>query len=153
MMTLGIVLVGTELRVMIEVPARELARRDTARHRIQPPQRALGGRTAAIEDRVVHDFVQEHGEIEHGEALHQRQRHPYERARDRDQPPGGQREDRELARRNQQVARGALRVERLQHVPRQLAAELGPQRCRVLAVMMGFHWTYGGLYQGPGTDG
>src|SRR5438093_713968 len=42
MMTLGIVLVGTELPVMIEVPARELARRDTARHRIQPPQRYLG---------------------------------------------------------------------------------------------------------------
>src|SRR4029079_8467693 len=44
MVPLRVVLVGPELGVVVEVPARELARRDAARNRIQPGEQPLGSR-------------------------------------------------------------------------------------------------------------
>ncbi len=136
MMTLRIVFVRSELRVVIEMPARELAGRDAARHRVEPAERALGGWTAALEDCMVHDLVQQHGEVEDGKPLHERQRDPDERVRNRDEAPRAQSEDRELPRSDQQVPRRVFLVERDQRLARQRTTQLGPQRRRVLAVMM-----------------
>ena len=141
-MPLGVVLVGAELRVVIEMPARELARRDAARHGVEPAERALRGGTPAREDGVVHDLVQQHREVEDGEPLDEHERDPDQRVRDRDKSPGGQREDRELPRRDQAVARGVLLVKGAHLLARQRMAELGPQPSRMLAVMMRFHRTY-----------
>ena len=54
---------------MVQVPPGELRRRDAARHRIEKPKKPLGQRPPALEDRVVHDLVQQHGEVEDRDAL------------------------------------------------------------------------------------
>ena len=79
MMPLRIVLIGSELGVMVEMPARELAGRDAARHRVEPCQRALEARAPTLEDGVVHDFVQQHREVEDRESLDERERNPDKR--------------------------------------------------------------------------
>src|SRR6059036_3681312 len=73
-MPLRIVLGRSELGVMIEMPAGELARGDAARHRVEPPERALERRTPPLEHRVMHHFVQQHREVEDGEALDEGER-------------------------------------------------------------------------------
>src|SRR6185295_7963069 len=65
---------------------------------------------------------------------------------DRNQRPGRQRQDRELARGDQQMPRTVLHMERAQLLTGQRVAELGSQRARVLTVMMRFHRTYNQLY-------
>ena len=140
-MALRIVFVRPELRVVIEMPPRELAGRDAARHRVEPPERALRRGTAALEDGVVHHFVQQHREVEDRQPLHERERNPDQRIRNRDERPGAQPENCELPRGDQQVPRRVLLVERDERLTGQRAAELGPQRRSVLAVMMRFHGT------------
>jgi hypothetical protein len=63
-MPLRIVFVRAELGVVIEVPARELARRDAARDRVEQAEQPLERRMPALEDGVVHDLVQQHREVE-----------------------------------------------------------------------------------------
>ena len=48
----------------------------------------------ALEDGVVHDLVEEYGEVENREPLHEGQRNPDRRVREVDQRPRGRREDR-----------------------------------------------------------
>ena len=84
----------------------------------------------------MHDFVQEDGEIEHGETLDERQRNPDERVRDRDETPRRETEDRKLTRGNQQMARRSLRVKRAQRITRDRAAELRMKRSRMLTVIV-----------------
>ena len=66
-------------------------------------------RLAPLEDRVVHDLVQQDREVEDREPLHERERDPDQRILEADQSPGRQAEDRELPGRNQQVAGGDFR--------------------------------------------
>src|SRR5439155_12314658 len=96
---------------------------------------------SAIEYRVMHHFVQQDGEIEYREALHQGQGHPDERIGPDDESGCGGRENRELPCRDHQVASPGLPVDSLQLFTGQRAAELGPECRRVLAVMMLFHWS------------
>ena len=85
---------------------------------------------------MVDDLVQQHGEVEDGEALDERERNPDERIRDGDQSPRRQRQHRELPRRDQQMPSPALGVKGLHLVARQRGAELGPKRRGVLTVMV-----------------
>ena len=143
-MPLGIVFVGSELGVMIEMPAGELARGDAARHGVEPAQRALRGRTPALEDRVVHDLVQQHREVEDGESLHEGQRNPDQRVRR--SRSSAQVVSARIA--NWRAATSQMTRRRPSRGTR-AAASRGSARPssvrsarRVLAVMMRFHGTY-----------
>ena len=72
---------------MVQVPPRELACRNAARHRVQKTQQAFRDRMAPLEDRVVDDFVKQDGEVEDREALDYRERDPDERMLEPDQSP------------------------------------------------------------------
>ena len=61
---------------MIEMPPGELTGGDAARHGVEEAEQPLGAFVPALEDRVVHDLVQEHGEVEDRESLHEGQRNP-----------------------------------------------------------------------------
>ena len=89
---------------MVEVPARELARGNPAWNCIDQPQQALGERVPPLKDRVVHDFVQQDGEIENRESLDDGQGQPYQRILEIDQCPGSESEDGELAHGNDEMA-------------------------------------------------
>jgi hypothetical protein len=99
----GVVLVGPELGVVIQVPARELARGNAAGRRVEQGQGTLGPGMAALENRVVHHFVEHHREVEDREPLNERQRDPDQRVAVVDQPPGADRQQRELPDRDRQV--------------------------------------------------
>src|ERR1700736_2848243 len=131
------------------MPARELAGGNSTGDGVHPGERPLQGGMAAVEDRMVDDFVQENGEVEHREALHERERYPHERVRRRDQRPRRERQDRELARRDEQMARGVFPVECDHLLARERAAELRPELDRVTAIVMslhGAHWVSRQLY-------
>src|SRR4051812_38975424 len=97
MMAFRIVLVGAELGVMIEVPPRELTRRDPTGRRIQQPEDARRQRSWPLEDVVMQDLVQEDREVENREALHECQRYPNQGMLETNESPRCQSEDRELA--------------------------------------------------------
>ncbi len=99
-MPLGVVLVRPELLVVVEVPARELARRHPAGNRIQQAQQTLGPRPPTGKHRVMNDLVQKDCEVEYREALHDGQRQPDQRVVETDESPGGEGEDGELPYRN-----------------------------------------------------
>src|SRR5207248_6950857 len=63
MMPLRIVVRRAELGVMVEVPARELARRDAARHGVQPAERPLEVWTTSLKHRVMYDLVQQDRDV------------------------------------------------------------------------------------------
>ena len=136
---LGVVLVGSELGVVIQVPARELARRNAARRRVEQRQRALRRRARPLEDGVVHDLVQHHGEVEDGEALHQGERHPHQRVAVVNQAPGAGAEQRELAEGDCQMPRRGLAVEIAQQLAGNGLPELGLEPDRMLRKMMMLH--------------
>ena len=124
---------------MIQVPARELACGNPARDRVKPPEQALGAIATPLENGVMHHFVEQHSEIEHCKPLHERQRHPHQGVRDDDEGPRRQTKNRELPRSDQEMAAGGFRVERTQAFSRQRVSQLGAQRRRMPAVMVGFH--------------
>src|SRR5438445_12197182 len=110
MVPLRIVLRRSELGVMIEMPPRELARRDPARHGVEPREHPLQARALALEDGVMDDLMQENGEVEHGKTLQEGERRPDEHVGGGDEAPARQRKDAELACRNRKVTPGALPV-------------------------------------------
>ena len=62
---------------MIEMPARELARGDAARDRVEQRRAARSAPgCASLEDGVVQDLVQQHREVEDCESLDERERNP-----------------------------------------------------------------------------
>jgi len=87
----------------------------------------------------MHHFVEQHREIEDRESLHERQRHPLQRVGDGDETPRSQTQNHELPCRDHRMARCGFRMERTQRFHRQRMPELGPQRRRVLTVMVRLH--------------
>src|SRR5262245_31504771 len=124
---------------MIEVPARELAGRDAAGNRVEQPEHAFGARTAPLENGVMHHFVQQHGEVEHREALYDRERHPDQRMVEPDERPGRRAEDGELSERDREMPCRPLPVQLAHLGPGDGGAELRPQRARMLRVVVRFH--------------
>jgi hypothetical protein len=126
MMPLGIVFVGAELGVMIQMPLRELAGRNAARDRVQQPQKPLRDGSLPLEDDAVDDLVQQDREVENREALHEGQRHPDQRVVEMDEPPRRKPQERELPRRHHEVPGGRLPVEVAHLLTRDGVAELSP---------------------------
>ena len=89
-----------------------------------------------LEDRVMHDLVQEDREIEDGESLHDREGDPDERVLEMDESPGRQPENRELAERDQQMPCAGLSMKDAHLVARDRAPELRPQARGVLRVVV-----------------
>ena len=139
MVPLRIVVVGAELGVMIEVPARELARGDAARRRVEQPEDPRRQRVRPREHVVMQDLVQQDREVEDREALHERERHPDQRVFEANQSPGRQREDRELPQRDREVPGRRLAMEPPQFVARNGTAELGLELNGMVRVVPGFH--------------
>ena len=79
---LGVVLVGAEVVVVVEVPARELAGRDPAGHGVEEAERAVQPRVAPAEDRVVDDLVEERRHVEEREPLEDGEGDPEQRVRE-----------------------------------------------------------------------
>jgi hypothetical protein len=117
------------------MPAGELRGRDARRNRVEKPEEAIGARTMPLEDRAVHDFVEQHGEVEHRKALHDGQRDPDPGRLDRDQAHV-QAEQQELPRRAHEVAGCRPAVERLERLARDRAGEVGLQLVGVLGVVV-----------------
>ena len=118
--------------MVIEVPAAELARRNAAGNGIQESEQPLRARAASLEDGVVHDFMQQDGEVEDREALHQGQGNPDQRMLEMDEAPGRQCENRELSHSDNPVPPGVLAVQSAQFFPRQGFAQLGLESHRGL---------------------
>ena len=112
----------------------------------RPSTRVANGR-APLEHVVVQHFVQQDGEIEDREALHERERNPDERVLEPDEPPGRQPQDRKLPDRHDEVTDRRLAMERAQHVARDRLAELSLQRHRMLRVVVGH---FCAILAGPG---
>src|SRR5438105_410641 len=128
--------------MMIEMPPRELAGGDPARHRVQPSERAIQPRAPAREDGVMDDLVKENREVERGETLHDGEGQPEEHVGGGEKAPGRECQDRELARRDGKVMYGALLVKSAERVTRQRRSQFRPQRGRVLAVKVALHVSY-----------
>ena len=96
------------------------------------PSARSARRTAALEHGVVHDLVQQDGEVEDREALDQGERDPDQRMLEMDETPGRQPEDRELPHRHDPVAPGVLAMQLAQLLPWQGFAQLGLEGHRVL---------------------
>jgi hypothetical protein len=130
---------GAEFGMVVEVPTRELRRRDTGRQRVEETEEAIGARPVAVEDRLVDDLVKEHGPVEHDEAEDERARDarpqalemPAERER------GG--EEEKLAKGDREVPRGALLVEHLQDVMRHGGREAFSEVSDGMVVVAGLH--------------
>src|SRR6185295_20304828 len=97
--SLGIVLVGAEIVVVIEVPASELACRDPARHRVEEPEGPVQPRAAPAEDRFVDDLVKKRRHVEEGETLEDGQGDPQKRVRQMPEQGAAEPDDGELAER------------------------------------------------------
>jgi hypothetical protein len=113
---LRVVLVGSEVVVVVEVPLGELRRRDAARDRVREAQHAVPALAAALEDRVVHGLVQQHGHVEEREALQYRDGNPVERVLEVPQRDAADRHYPELAPGIEQVLPGVAAVELLELV-------------------------------------
>src|SRR5207237_4478148 len=93
----------------------------------------------ARKDRVVHDLVQQHREIEDRKALDEGEGNPDQRILVPDQPPRGERKNAELADRDREVPQWLLLMQIAHLIARNRRAELGPQPSRMLRVMVRFH--------------
>src|SRR3954451_11193241 len=121
---------------MVEVPPRELARRDAAGDRVQVAHQTLESWTPPLEDCVVHDLVQQHGEIEDGKSLDERERNPDQRMLEADEAPRREPEDGELARGDRDVTERRLAMQLAHQIAGDGAAELGPERGRHLSIVV-----------------
>ena len=126
---------GAELGVMVEVPARELRRRDAARDRVGVAEQPFEARAPAGEHGVVHHLVEQHGEVEHREALHEGQRDPERGVRHAHQGPRDEPEQDELAHGHREVARRLPAVPVADEVLRHGRGEVGTERRRVRRVV------------------
>ena len=122
---------------MVEVPSRELARRNTARNRVKQAQNPRRHRPFPLEHQVVQHLVQEHREVEDREALNEREGNPDERVIETDEAPGRQSQYRELPGRDDEVPNGRLPVQ----VPHLLAgdgfAQLSAKADGMLRIVVG----------------
>ena len=84
---LGVVVVGAQVVVVVEVPAGELAGRDAAGDRVGEAEDAFHPGSAG-EDRAVDDLVQQGRHVEEGEALEDGEGDPEERVGRRARGPG-----------------------------------------------------------------
>jgi hypothetical protein len=139
MMALRIVLLGPEPRVMVQVPPRELARRDSTGNGVQQTQDPFGGWPAPLENRVVDDLVKQNREVENRESLNERQRNPDEWVVEMDESPRRQPKHGKLPRRHGEVAKGGLPVKLAHLVARNGFAQLSPERNRMLREIVGLH--------------
>src|SRR5919197_6680423 len=139
MRPLRILVIRAELGVVIEMPSRELTRGDPAWNRVKEAEEPLRRRMTPDKDRVVHDLVQQHREIEDRKTLNEGEGNPDERMLVPDQPPGGERQNRELAESDGAVPRWLLSVQIAHLIARNRRAELRPQPNRMLRVMVRFH--------------
>src|SRR4051812_7728497 len=148
-MPFRIVFVGPEFSMMVEVPSGELAGGNSARNRIEQRQNPFHDRAAPLENRVVNDLVQQDGEVENRESLHQRQRHPDEWVVETDEAPRSEREDCKLSRCHRGVPPGIFLVQLAHLFARKRPPKLSSERNRVLRVVMRFHGNKQ-LYPGSG---
>src|SRR5512140_824220 len=120
---LRVVREGTELGVVIEMPARELRRRDPRGQRVEEAEDAIGARPVAVEYGLVDDFVKEDRSVEDDEPENERARDPDPHALEAPAERERAREEDELAEGDREVAGGALAVELLQD----LVCDGGPE--------------------------
>ena len=111
---LGVVLVGAQVVVVVEVPARELAGRDAAGHGVEEPEGAIQAGVGAAEDRVVHDLVEERRHVEEGESLEDGEGDPEERVRELPEADAAKGDDGELTSRVGEMDSGPANVQGLQ---------------------------------------
>jgi len=88
---------GAEFRVVVEVPARELRRRDARGQRVEKAEDPVGARAVAVENGLVDDFVKKNGAVEHDEPEDERARDPDPQAVEMPGEREGAREEGELA--------------------------------------------------------
>src|SRR4051794_29284890 len=142
--------------MMVEVPSGELAGGNSARNRIEQRQNPFHDRAAPLENRVVNDLVQQDGEVENRESLHQRQRHPDEWVVETDEAPRSEREDCKLSRCHRGVPPGIFLVQFAHLFARKRPPKLSSERNRVLRVVMRFHGNKqlypGSVVRDPGSD-
>src|SRR5664280_1726648 len=125
--TLRVVRGRAELGMVIEVPARELRRRDPGGKRVDEAEEAIGARSVAVEDGLVDDLVKEDRSVEDDEAEDERAWHAHPEALEMpaERERGG--EEDELAEGDREMARGALLMQRPQDVVRHGSREPLPQ--------------------------
>ena len=134
-------MVRSKLGMMVEVPARELARRDAARHGIEKPEYPVRERPVAVEHRPVHDLVQQDGEVEDREALDEGEGNPHQRIAEADEYNGRDRKERELTRRDGEMPARRLAVEVPELLAGKRVAQLGPKRHGMLRIEVVFQGT------------
>ena len=135
-MALRVLVIGPQLRVMIEMPTCELTRRDAARDGIKEAEYAFGPGTGSLENGVMDDLVQQNREVEDGEPLNDRERDPDERTIEMDQSPGAKRDDRKLPRGHGTVPPAGLLMQIAQQGAGESFAQLSFQRCSVPRIVM-----------------
>jgi hypothetical protein len=138
-MTLRIVFLRAQLGMMIQMPSGELARRNSAWNGVEQPKHSFRDRTPPFEDRVMYDLMQKDREIEDGEPLHERERHPDQRILEPNQSPGGKPQNGKLPGCDEEVPPRSLAVEFPHLLARDGLAQLSSERNGVLGVVMGFH--------------
>lgn len=139
-MALWIVLIRAQLGMMIQMPSRELARRDSTWNRVKQPKHSFRGWPPPFEDRVMHDLMQKDREIKDRQPLDERERHPDQRILEPNQSPRREPQNRELPSCDEEVPRCRFAVEFPHLLARDGRAELSSERNRVLGVVVGFHW-------------
>jgi len=138
---------------VIEVPPRELARRDAARRGVQQAQDSRRQRPRTFEDVVVQDFVKKDREIEDRESLHERQRDPNQGVLETDESPRRKAEDRKLTDPHNEVTNGGFLMERAQLISGQGLRQIGLERHRMPGVVVGFHADFDSSTGGYGSHG
>src|SRR5450759_4489535 len=125
--TLRVVRGRAELGMVIEVPARELRRRDAGGTRVEEAEDAVGARPVAVEDGLVDDLVKENGAVEYDEPEDERARDPDPQALEMPAERERAREEGELAGGDREMAGGALAMELLQDLMRHGGREPLPE--------------------------
>ncbi len=88
---------------------------------------------------MVHDLVQQNGEVEDREPLDDGERNPDQRVLEPDQRPGRQRQDAELPHRDGEVPPRGFLVQLPHLLARDGSAQLSTERGRVRGVIVGLH--------------
>src|SRR5450759_745108 len=129
--------------MVIEVPARELRRRDARDRRVDEAEEAIGARPVAVEDGLVDDLVKENGAVEQDEPEDERARHAHPEALEMpaERERGG--EENELAEGDPEMSRGALLMQLPQDLVRHGGREPFPEISGRVVEVPGLH---------PGTD-
>src|ERR1035438_25707 len=137
--TLRVVRGRAELGMVIEVPARELRRRDPGGKRVDEAEEAIGAWSVAVEDGLVDDLVKEDRSVEDDEAEDERARHAHPEALEMpaERERGG--EEDELAEGDREMARGAFLMQRPQDVVRHGGREPLPQISDRVVEVPGLH--------------